>query len=69
MITATVHRPNMGSLSYVWIGNTEHVCGTTSDVFALLRRRGTPIQTGYTQSHGGSVTSFIIEPRTGSDDQ
>ncbi len=64
MTRASIHRPNRGSAAYVWINNNEHVCATTSEAHALLRRRGNPIQIAYRQTAGTSITEFVIEPHT-----
>lgn len=61
MKRATIHRPNLGSLAYVWIGDREHVTGATSEAHALLRRHGTPIHTHTTRHGGESVEHYIIE--------
>jgi len=37
---ASITRPNLGSLAYVWIGNTEHVVATTSEAHDLMNKKG-----------------------------
>ena len=37
---ASITRPNLGSLAYVWIGDKEHVVATTSEAHDLMIKRG-----------------------------
>lgn len=61
MTRATIHRPNLGSLAYVWIGDHEYVTTTTSEAHALLRRHGTPTHHRTTRHDGSSVEHYTIE--------
>ena len=59
MIRAEIHRPNLGSLAYVWIGNIEYVVGTTSEAHTLLNRRGR-VEHIETIRSGGTVEVYNI---------
>ena len=61
MTRASIHRPNLGSLAYVWIGDREYVTASTSEAHNLLARRGHVTMTGRTTSNGSSVEHYIIE--------
>lgn len=39
-VSASITRPNLGSLAYVWIGDKQYVAATTSEAHAILRKRG-----------------------------
>jgi hypothetical protein len=56
MIRAEIHRPNFGSLAYVWVGDREYVAATTSEAHALLKRRGNVTFVGRT----GNVEHYTI---------
>ena len=60
MIRAEIHRPNLGSLAYVWIGAPEFVRATTSEAHALMRRRGRVEHIDTLQNGGGTVERYII---------
>jgi len=60
MIRAEIHRPNLGSLAYVWIGDREYVAASTSQAHALLNRRGTVEHVETITSGGGMVERYII---------
>jgi hypothetical protein len=47
----------LGSLAYVWIGNTEHVVGTTSEAHDLMNKKGNVTFI----SRSGSTEHYIIE--------
>jgi hypothetical protein len=55
-IRAEIHRPNLGSLAYVWIGDREYVAGNTHEAHALMKRRGTVTFVG----RSGSVEHYTI---------
>ena len=59
-IRAEIHRPNLGSLAYVWIGDREFVRATTSEAHALMRRRGRVEHVDTLQNGGGTVERYII---------
>lgn len=64
-IAAEIHRPDLGSLAYVWIGNREYVTASTSEAHDLMRRRGVVHYHGRTIAPGGgSVETYTIERRT-----
>jgi hypothetical protein len=54
---ASITRPNLGSLAYVWIGNTEHVVGATSEAHDLMNKKGNVTFI----SRSGSTEHYIIE--------
>ena len=60
MIRAEIHRPNLGSLAYVWIGDREYVAASTSQAHALLNRRGIVEHLETIMSGGGMVERYII---------
>ena len=60
MIRAEIHRPNLGSLAYVWIGDREYVAATTSEAHALMTRRGRVEHIGTIRSGGSSVEQYVI---------
>ncbi|NBV49528.1 MAG: hypothetical protein EBR95_10945 [Verrucomicrobia bacterium] len=60
MIRAEIHRPNLGSLAYVWIGDREYVAASTSQAHALLNRRGRVEHVDTLQNGGGTVERYII---------
>lgn len=60
MIRAEIHRPNLGSLAYVWIGDREYVVGLTSEAHALMSRRGIVQHHETIRSGGGSVERYTI---------
>ena len=60
MIRAEIHRPNLGSLAYVWIGNREFVRATTSDAHKLLRSRGAVTHIETIRNGQTSVERYII---------
>ena len=60
MIRAEIHRPNLGSLAYVWIGDREYVAASTSQAHALLNRRGRVKHVETLQNGGGTVERYII---------
>lgn len=60
MIRAEIHRPNLGSLAYVWIGDREYVAASTSQAHALLNRRGTVEHVETMRSGGGMVEVYTI---------
>ena len=60
MIRAEIHRPNLGSLAYVWIGDREYVAASTSQAHALLNRRGTVEHIETMRSGGGMVEVYTI---------
>jgi hypothetical protein len=62
-INASIHRQNLGSLAYVWVGDTEHVTGSTSEAHALMNRRGNVEFVRRTWHGSTSVEEFIITPR------
>lgn len=65
MIRAEIHRPDLGSLAYVWIGDHEYVTSSTSEAHNLMRRRGKVTYHGRTlTSCGGSVETYTIEKET-----
>jgi len=60
-ITAEIHRPDFGSLAYVWIGDHEYVTSSTSEAHALMRRRGLITYHSRTlTTGGGSVERYTI---------
>ena len=60
MIRAEIHRPNLGSLAYVWVGDREFVRVTTSEAHALLNRRGKVEHVETIMAGGGTVERYII---------
>ena len=60
MIPAEIHRPNLGSLAYVWIGDREYVAATTSQAHALLNRRGKVDHLETIMTGGGTVERYTI---------
>jgi len=60
MIRAEIHRPNLGSLAYVWVGDREFVRATTSEAHALLKRRGKVEHVETIMTGGGTVERYII---------
>ena len=54
---ASITRPNMGSLAYVWIGDKEHVVGTTSEAHHLMNKKGSVTFI----SRSGQTEHYIIE--------
>lgn len=62
-IRAEIHRPNLGSLAYVWIGDREYVAASTSEAHALLNRRGIVTHIETMRSGGGSVETYTITRR------
>ena len=60
MIRAEIHRPNLGSLAYVWIGDREYVAASTSQAHALLNRRGSVEHVETMRSGGGMVEVYTI---------
>ncbi len=60
MIRAEIHRPNLGSLAYVWIGDCEYVAASTSQAHALLNRRGRVEHVETITGGGGTVERYII---------
>lgn len=63
IISAEIHRPNLGSLAYVWIGDREYVAATTSKAHAAMNRRGTVVFVERIVSGDSSVERYIIERR------
>lgn len=61
MITATITRPNLGSLAYIWIGDNEYVAATTSEAHAILNRRG---HVTFTHRDAYGVEHYTIERKT-----
>jgi hypothetical protein len=57
---AEIHRPNLGSLAYVWIADREYVVGLTSEAHALMSRRGIVQHLETIRSGGGSVERYTI---------
>jgi hypothetical protein len=62
-ITASLHRQNLGSLAYLWIGDREYVTTSTSEAHALMSRRGNVEFVRRTWSGSTSVEEFTITPR------
>lgn len=62
-IRAEIHRPNLGSLAYVWIGDREYVAATTSEAHALLNRRGDVTHLRTTRHGSSSVEEYRITRR------
>lgn len=60
MIRAEIHRPNLGSLAYVWIGDREYVAASTSQAHALLNRRGRVEHVETITTGGSMVERYII---------
>ncbi len=60
MIRAEIHRPNLGSLAYVWIGDREYVTASTSRAHALVNRRGRVEHVETMRSGGGMVEVYTI---------
>lgn len=60
MIRAEIHRPNLGSLAYVWIADREYVVGLTSEAHALMNRRGIVQHHETIRSSGESVERYTI---------
>ena len=60
MIRAEIHRPNLGSLAYVWIGDREYVAASTSQAHALLNRRGHVEHVETITTGGSMVERYII---------
>jgi hypothetical protein len=60
VIRAEIHRPNLGSLAYVWIGDREYVAASTSQAHALLNRRGRVEHVETITSGGGMVEVYTI---------
>jgi hypothetical protein len=54
---ASITRPNLGSLAYVWIGDHEHIVATTSEAHDLMNKKGKVIFI----SRSGSTEHYIIE--------
>lgn len=54
---ASITRPNLGSLAYVWIGNHEHIVGTTSEAHTLMNRKGKVLFI----NRSGNTEHYIIE--------
>ena len=65
MIRAEIHRPNLGSLAYVWIGSQEFVRGSTSDAHKLLRSRGAVTHIETIRNGQTSVERYIITKQEG----
>ncbi len=64
MIRAEIHRPNLGSLAYFWIGDREYVASSTSEAHALLNRRGIVEHVRTTRSGQTSVEEYRITRRS-----
>jgi hypothetical protein len=54
---ASITRPNLGSLAYVWIGDREHIVATTSEAHDLMNKKGRVTFIG----RSGSTEHYIIE--------
>ena len=60
MIRAEIHRPNLGSLAYVWIGDREFVATSTSQAHAIMNRRGHVEHVETIMAGGGMVERYTI---------
>ena len=60
MIRAEIHRPNLGSLAYVWVGDREFVATSTSQAHAILNRRGDVEHVETIMAGGGMVERYTI---------
>ena len=60
MIRAEIHRPNLGSLAYVWIGDREFVATSTSQAHAIMNRRGHVKHIETIMAGGGMVERYTI---------
>ena len=56
---ASITRPNLGSLAYVWIGNREYVVASTTEAHNLMNRKGQVIFIG----RSGSTEHYTIEKK------
>jgi hypothetical protein len=63
MIRAEIHRPNFGSLAYVWVGDREYVAASTSQAHAILNRHGHVQHVRTTTHDGTSVEEYLITRR------
>lgn len=61
MIIAELHRPNLGSAAYLWIGGRERLYSTTSEAHAAMSRRGNVVFVERVVSGDSSVERYIIE--------
>ena len=57
---ASITRPNLGSLAYVWIGNREYVTATTSEAHDLMNKKGTVTFV----SRSGKTEHYTIERKS-----
>ena len=64
-MNAAIHRVDMGSLAHVWIGDHEHIVGTTSEAHALMARKGrVEFVDRHRHANGSSVENYVIHKTT-----